>query len=162
LPKPKPTGKTALDPRSEIINDVFGEGGQFDKYKERKEKEMREFMEQQSIEQEAEMTEEVQVSGQVAAVQEMSMEDEVEADYVQEEKPVVNIDLMEGMDEVVAGMDSGQEESRNAIPVMYQKKEEEVQEEKEAVEPLVPVPGIEVDPVDVDIDTPNVGGGSTS
>ena len=23
LPKPKPTGKTALDPRSEIINDVF-------------------------------------------------------------------------------------------------------------------------------------------
>ena len=162
LPKPKPTGKTALDPRSEIINDVFGEGGQFDKYKQRKEKEMREFMEQQSIEQEAEMSEEVQVSGQIAAQEEMSMEDEVEADYVQEEKPVVQIDLMEGMDDIVAGIDSSQEESRNAIPVMYQRKEEDVQEEKEVVTPLVPVPEIEVDPVDVNIDTPNVGGGSTS
>ena len=79
LPKPKPTGKVALDPRHEVLDDVFGEGGQFDKYREMKKKEMEEYMAQVQMEEDNTRAEQL---GQVTANEKVSedtktMEEEV-------------------------------------------------------------------------------------
>lgn len=126
LPKPKPTGKVALDPRHEVLDDVFGEGGQFDKYREMKKKEMEEYMAQVQMEEDNTRAEQL---GQVTANEKVSedtktMEEEVESDYQTEERKIVEVDLMEGMDDVVAGIEKdGISEQRNTVPVAYHKEE---------------------------------------
>ena len=126
LPKPKPTGKVALDPRTEVLDDVFGEGGQFEKYKAMKQKEMIEYFEQQAQKEEAEREEaEVERAIENTETVPMSMEEEIESDYRAEEKKVVPIDLMDGMDEVMHGIEEDKiSETRNLVPVELTKEHE--------------------------------------